>query len=401
MLQGILYDMAHNGVWGSIALMSLILLLVFCALYIVLCFIHKIYCSTYNLDKLKRFLVKGGKVRKVYIVIFRGLVVMLFFSTVAFAFCDWRVEKHNYVYITSSLAVSMSSEILFIKEIDYKKELWDQAENVQKLHISTSEPISEITQEIVEARMELFDYIYQTGGKVSGNNQIYTAEKSKELAAIRSIVSSMESKTLEEYEQEFEYWCELYKYYEYPSYLYQSSRAARDMLEVGRYDMDDQKLLKIASEAVYQGEIFLKYANRNINSKEQPIIKEAGDIAFLNGKVYYQLYMLSLNRENLRQYDKEFLVNAYVCMKQAKGKLTEDSVDYAKINYYIGNICEKMLEKIPNGSVYYMQMAEESLQYYNNAMRYLSEKDNYYSEESFMLQNIQNGIRTVESLLGK
>lgn len=317
---------------------------------------------------------------------------------IIFIFCDWRVDKHKRIYLDSPLAEPKDSDILFEKDTDAIDAEWMQVEYMQKLHLPENEIVSDITLEKIEARMEQFDAIYQTGNKASGNDRKYSPEKNKELENIRNVVSSMSAKNQDDYKREFEYWCELYKYYEYPSDIYQCSRAARDVLEVAHGTLDDQELLKFASESIYYSENFLGYANRNVSSKNHPIIKEVDDIAFNNGKVYYQLYLEAKKRQQLGKYDKEFLLSAYACMKQAEEEMAEDNVNYALVTYYIGNICELMAMEMPTDNEYYKKIVAESMNYYTKALECVEKIDNYYNEEINMRQNISDGLKTVGAL---
>ncbi|MCM1253682.1 MAG: hypothetical protein NC321_12740 [Clostridium sp.] len=394
-MRGMLYDMIHS-VWGMTALIAGGFTVSYCVFYIGLGLYYcwNKCCRERTLRGLRNFLVKNKHVRKehcIIINIFLGVCILAF---VIFIFKDWRVESHKYNYIHTSMAEQKNLNTLFSDETQVRIE---EKEYIGKLHIEL--PIVEITEERISMREAAFAEIYR-GGTLQPNLNVKSDLMTEEdMQRIRLAVNEMRSITFEEYQTEYEAWCTLFENIGLPSDLYQSSRAARDMLEVGRLQCDDTELLEIAAEAVYRGEQFLSYENRNINTKDAPVIIEVKDMLFYNGKVFYQLYLETETREELKKYQKDFIVNAYVCMVLAEKMMTEEDIEYAKVNYYIGNIGEKMLNEILRDNSIYIQIANEAKAHYETALSSMEKRVDYYDKESNMEKNCYDGITTLDDLL--
>jgi len=290
------------------------------------------------------------------------------------------------------MAEQKKLEILFQDEVQIEL---NENEDMRKLHIETEALLTEITEEEIGERKDLFRGIYKAGTELSGTNVELDSETEKEMTELRTKVDGTKSSTLAEYQQEFEDRSILFENEGLPSDLYQSGRAARDMIEVGRSECNDEKLIRTAAEAVYRGERFLGYKNRNIHTKENPVIIEAEDMLFYNGKVFYQLYLEAETREELKDYKKDFIVNAYACMVLAEEAITEEDTMYAIVNYYIGNIGEKMSKEIPEEDFFHEEIAEGASEHYATALRCLENRADYYDKESNMQKNCRDGIATL------
>lgn len=396
-MREILYDMTHNSIWGKIALIFSVSYVLYFVLYCIFSLFRKKNTKVRNWRKLGKIL-KITKPKDTHFFIICGIIIISF---IMFFICDWRVEHHEYDYIRTVLAEQTDLETLFTKELkeEHKNNEFESKEYMEKLHISEENPMAEITEENIEDRRKLFENIYQTGKKESGNDKNYNNTVTSWLQEIRDEVTNKKSVTVEEYIEEYEKWDILFDHYGLSSDLYQSSRAAKDALVKWDSSVSEEEMLEIAGDAIYKSEHFLEYEDRNIHKEGESIIIGIKDIAFSNGKVYSQLYTKSQDEEEIKKYDKEFLVNAYVSMVYAEKNISEKDVDYAKINYYIGDICEKMLDEISNEDKFYIETAKEALEHYRIASESLKMNPSYYKKESNMQQNIENGINKLEDLL--
>lgn len=396
-MREILYDMTHNSIWGIIALTSSGLYILYFASYCILSLLRKKCYKLHNSGKLRRFLIII-KPNDILFFIVCGVVII---SLIMFFLFDWRVERHKYDYIRTDLGKQTDLEILFKKEVyeEYEENVFESKEYMERLHISEENPMMEITKENIEDRKELFESIYQTGSTESGNGKVYNKIITSVLQKIRNVVSNKKSVTLDEYIKEYEKWNLLYNYYGLSSDLYQSSRSAKDALVKWDSSASEEEMLEIAGDAIYKSEHFLEYEDRNIHKEGESIIIGIKDIAFSNGKVYSQLYTKFQEKEEMKKYDKELLVNAYVSMFYAEKNISEEDADYAKINYYIGDICEKMLDEISNEDEFYKETAKEALEHYTTASESLEMNAGYYNQELNMQQNIENGKNKLEELL--
>ncbi len=394
MIREILYDMIHNSIWGKAALGLSAIYVLYFAVYCVLGLLHKKYYRVYDLRKWRKFLKKSVPKKKHIVII--GGVIFIFF--IMFLIFDWRVEHQEHDFISNALAEQTDLEVLFTKELKEENEVseFESKEYIERLHISEENPMMEITKNKIEDRYKLFESIYQIGGKESGNNKTITSWLQK----IREEVTNRKSVTLEEYIEEYEKWDILFEHYGLSSDLYQSSRSAKDALVKWDYSVSEEEMLEIAGDAIYKSEHFLEYKDRNIHEEGESIIIGIKDIAFSNGKVYSQLYMKSQNVAEIKQNDKELLVNAYVSMVYAEKEISEEDIDYAKVNYYIGDICEKMLGEISSEDILYIEIAKEALQHYEIALDSLKMNPGYYAQERNMQKNIENGINKLEGLVG-
>lgn len=392
-----LYDMVHS-VFGKITFCTAIICVAYVALYLILCFVHRLFCEIYDLSGLRKLLVKQGHVNVIHTYLLAGGISICVISYVVFLFKEWRVKSQEYEYETIDMAEQKEIEILFESEYAEVKDEPNFVEFMQKLHVSDADPMSEISMDKIEERRNVFVRIYQTGEEKSQIDESLDLQVRQTLERLQKEVTSKKATTIIEYEAEFKMWDNLYVLQKRPLYLYQSGRSAKDIVEKGHSHMELEALLRMSAEAVYRGESFLQYDDRNIATKEKPIVMEVQDIAFINGKIYYQLYEESKIRKELKAYDKEFLVNAYVCMLIAEENITEQEYDYAKINYYIGNLGQKMLFEISSESILYTQIGKCSYDHYCVALDLIT-LSNQYNREDNMEKNIKKGIRTICTLL--
>lgn len=402
----ILYDMVHRSWYGTIALIVGGLPLLYYALFWGLVCFWKFYNKKYDLRRLKEFLARNWKIKTIFFRISVILWIICIVMFVLFLFKDWRVEHKKYNYIPTKMAEQKSLDVLFINEIqidvDEIRDLHEtqtelkKNEIMQKLHAVAESPMTKITEEEIKNRIDIFAARYRVETKATDINidlDIGTEEEIK----IELKQNSKKSETFLKYWEEYEDWSESFTNNDLSSDLYQMSRAARDMLEVGRLECDDEELLEIAAEAVYGSEIFLERGDWNVNTRDNPVIIETKDVLFHNGKVFYQLYSEAETREELKQYRNEFIVNAYVCMFLAGEIITENDIEYAKVNYYIGNIREKMMSAIPTEDLFYRDNINEALCHYRIALDSLENRPDYYDKENNMKENCQAGINTLNN----
>lgn len=394
MVREILYDMIHNSICGKGALGLCVSYMLYLAVYCVFCLFYK----KYDLRRWRKFFKKIAP-KKIHILIIGGLVIIFF---IIFLLFDWRVNHQEHGFIRNDLAEQKDLEVLFTNEPREENDVNEFAskEYIKRLHISEENPMLEITKDNIEARYELFKNIYKIGEKKTGNGRKYNKRITNWLQKIRTEVTNQKSDTLEKYIEEYEKWNILFKYSGLSSDLYQSSRSAKDALVKWDYFTNEEGMLDIAGDAIYESECFLQYEDRDIHKEGESIIIGIKEIAFSNGKVYCQLYMKSQNQEELKKNDKELIVNAYVSMVYAAKEVFEEDIDYAKVNYYIGYICEKMLDEISNEATLYMEIAKEALQHYEIASDSLKMYQGYYLQEYNMQKNIENGINRLENLVG-
>ena len=393
-MREILYDMIHNSIWGIISLIAGGFLLLYCALFMGLRYIWTHYHQQYDLSKLKGILAKNenGEIRKIHSVIFVTALILCIVMFVLFLFKDWRAEHQDYNYIKTKMAEHKSLSILFLNEIQI--ELNENAD-MRKLHIAIGSPMTEITEKEIKNRIDIFKTIYHDGAKTSVTDINPASETEEDMQENGLQITGTKSELFMKYHDEYEKSSTLFTDKELPSDLYQMGRSARDMLEVGRSECDDEELLKIAAEAVYRSECFLGYDTPNVNTEENPVIIEAKDVLFNNGKVFYQLYLEAETREELKEYRNDFIVNAYVCMFLAGEEITENDTAYAKVNYYIGNTREKMLSEISIEDLLYKEIARDASEHYEIALISLKNRPDHYDKESNMKKNCQNGIQTL------
>lgn len=295
----------------------------------------------------------------------------------------------EFTYLKTSLAEQTSLEVLFSPE---ETEDWQLSECFQKLHIEEKFLNMEITEEAVDFFMDVVEALYQNGHRTMLPAKEADEEERARLKKTRKQVTEFKAATEEEYKQEAEGWYDLYEYSGRSVDLYQSSRALKDALEVGA-NKDFEAMLRIAADAVNRSERFLEFEDRNINTKENAIVKNAGDIALSNAKVYWQLARRSkIGNEEERAYTNAFLMLAYACAGQAEQQMDIGHRDYAKALYYKGNTGEQILKRISQESPLYQEMGEQVLRDYESALSCLISRPGYYNQEEAMEKNINNGI---------
>lgn len=392
-MREILYDMIHNSMYGTIALIAGGCLLFYCALFLGAGIVWRCYYQKKDLSCLKRILMKGNKIRNIHYVIVGVALLICVVMFILFLFKDWRVEHQHFQYIQTHMAEQKSLDILFSNEIEI--EINDNKE-LRKLHIAIGSPTAEITETEIEKRIEVFTGIYQAEIENANAGIESDFETEAGMQENKWNISGTKSNIFVKYLEEYYYWSKLFTKSRLPSDLYQSSRAARDMLEVGRFQCNDEELLEIAAEAVYRSELFLEYGSPNINTEDNPVMIEKKDVLLNNGKVFYQLYTEAETREELMLYRNDFIMNAYVCMLLAGDEVTEGDVQYAKVNYYIGNTGETMLSRVSNEALY-EKIRKDASEHYKKALRGLDSRPDYYDKEHNMAENCRNGISTLDN----
>lgn len=421
-----LHDITHNGIWGMAMVFSSVIFLGYLVLISLFWIMQKIcrkrieswknickvrkrissckncgrksFCKT-SRKRWKRIgtflsaimLNNRGHFREIHIVILAAVLLICIGNGIGFAAWERNVEENRYVFLYTSLGTQTDSEVLFLKQ---ETEIWKEKEYAQKLHILEEKNYTEITEENVYYYQILLKDAYQEGEK-----SCKLVEDSSAMAILREEVQGKKSNTLDEYKEEFAGWNKLYENSGRPKDLYHCGRTGGDILEVGISRLTDDELWEYSSAAVYDKEIFLQYKDRNINTAEIPVIREIKDIAFLNAKVYYQLAEQAVVRERFRPYRNDFWMLAYTCILEAEDEVTEADKDYVKVNYYAGNIEEKMLNYIPSGTPFYATIGESALEHYSIVLEGLEKNPGYYDIEENMQKNTEDGIRTLKELL--
>lgn len=388
-MRGMLYDMIHTGIYGTISLFACGFALLYYALLCGIAFFYNHFHKKFNLAGIKRFQEKNGNTRKIHLKIIFGFLALGAVMFVLFLFKEWKVKEQDYDYIRTEMGEEISLDSLFLDEPQVELE---DDEDLRKLHIKMESPMTEITKIEIDKRVDVFSTVYQ-----EPDTESRKSTETKEFQGNGLEINGVKSEEFRNYLNEYEEWNAAFADSGLSSDLYQSSRAARDMLEVGRSECSDDELLAIGAEAVYRSERFLEYGNWNVNTEEAPVIVERKDVLFLNSKVFYQLYQESEIRAELKMYSNEFLINAYVCMFLAEEVVSKEDVEYAEVNYYLGNIGEKMLGKVSKEDSFYKDTKEDSLKYYNEALSCLRNKPDYYDKESNMENNCRKGITTLKN----
>lgn len=311
---------------------------------------------------------------------------------VSWALIQKRVYQETLVYRKTSLTKQTPVETLFSQE---ETGDWQLSEWLQKLHIHEYEAIGdEITEDSLDYFETVVQTIYRNGQEPTQSAAHADKKETRYLQSIRKEVILPHKNTREAYLKEAQQWNTLYQSSNSPVDLYHSGRSIVDALEVGTRVFE--KILPNGAEAVYRLETFLTFENRNINSKHDPIYKNAEDIAFLDGKVYCQLAQSAkIGSKEERQYYSCLLMMAYSCMVHAKSEMSPDHKDYALTVYYVGYISEEMLKKIPKSADLYSKIGQTAYQHYDEADVLLKSGEGYYKEEEVMRKNITNGLEAL------
>ena len=302
-----------------------------------------------------------------------------------------RNHHDNFEYIDNPLAVQKDIGMLFDKEEIGEEDTQNITKYLQKMHVRTDSDEKNITQEGLDYYCELIDGTY-TGGSQPTQKQENT---NVDNVQIRIKAERFQADGYQDYLEEASLWEQLFDESHLPSDLYQYSRALKDAVDVG-YDMKPEEMLFVASEAISTSEDFLKYEDRNING-EKEIIINVEDIGVMNGKSYYQLAERSAIG-SLKEWTDSFWMLSYACMNRSSNLIDESNKNYAKVHYYIGNICERMLERIANDNLY-KKIGKQALSHYRLAKKALKRKKNYYNVEDQMQEHIKSGIKTVKGRL--
>lgn len=185
-----------------------------------------------------------------------------------------------------------------------------------------------------------------------------------------------------------------------PACLYQLGRALTDAV-LTHPELGFEVLFHTAADAVAVGEQFLTYEDRDI-ADDEPLILHAGNIALLNGKLYWTLANYLEVRGLPEEYEGylDCLYAAGVqCVKCGRDQTSLEDPIYATLTYYLGNFSEKMLGRISKGTQgeFYDRIGRDALAYYEEAEALLRQGTGYLSE-NHMDRNIQDGINTLNGL---
>lgn len=180
--------------------------------------------------------------------------------------------------------------------------------------------------------------------------------------------------------------------------LYQSGRAIGDALEQNCF-WEWREALFLGSEAVKRTELFLSLKKQNRNRIRDERHISAKDIAFNNGKTYSNLADIScVDSENGREYYRTFLILAYVHMLVCEMRINRENVDYAIVQYYLGNIGERILKNGNLEKTFESWMLKSSKEHYENALTAFEKGKKDYHREKNICKNIRNGLDTLKAL---
>ena len=416
-----LHDMA-NSIFGIIALLAGFLCVSYIAIFMLAGFYYKKNKGNRKLrkkiKKIKSILTKEGKIRKIHLTIGAVLSAVSVLCGLLFLVFDWRYADTEYKYVKNKIATQKEISELFKisqeNEVVQSGEEQNEAEGGEDSHRLSDVPeevliklhiLGEGTPEITESSISYYEKMtipfYRMGNLTVDSNVELDEDTLHTMRETRQGIEELDSNSLDDSLSLFQKWDILYQNNHSPRCLYHSARAARDVVEIGHYELETGNLVNMAAEAIYRDEEFLKYGAINLNSVEEPVIMDVHDMAFYNGKTYYQLYVEAANRVELKKYRNDFLLLAYACMCRAEEEITQDHVDYARVQYYMGNISERMVCEISRDKEdeLYREMGKSAMQHYKCAMDSIVARENYYSCESRMYTNTLRGINTVGELL--
>lgn len=379
-----LYQIIYNSLKGSMILFGIISLPYFCIYGLLFKKLPKPLKSFLNNRKLRKTVLLSGVA---FMVTNLFLIGMLSCRSIL----SRGEDEEELTYIRNSIAVQKSIDMLFINEPEDD----EMIKCLQKMHVKIEAEEKSISSAGLDYYTDLIEEIYVNGSQETKRQK----GNDKGVGDKRRKAEKYNAQTSEDYLEEAGLWKQLFDDSSLPSDLYQYSRALKDAVEKGS-EMEMLEMLDIASEAIDKGEEFLRYGDRNINGEEKKIFINAEDMAFTNGKIYYQLAERFANgTKEEREWVDSLWMLSYSCMLQADALINEDSVNYAKVKYYMGNICEHMLKRIFRADDLYFTIGREALSNYDSAQKALEQKENYYEVEGSMENNIRNGMETVKGLL--
>lgn len=306
-------------------------------------------------------------------------------------------EDEKLIYEASPLAEQRPVESLFDsqrpEEEEEEEEEASYPSTLEKLHILSLFVGVETSQSMLSAYRDEMKPFYKNG--------IGTPPKEPLLPEWFDMDSGPYAALSEAARDDIEEQVEKCSNYTNPANLYQLERALTDgaLLEYSRLDFED--LLDIAADAIACGELFLTYANRNINSEKEPVFINAEDVALLNGKLYWLLGDCVEHGnvpQEYRQYKNSFYAAGFQCMALGREQIDESDLDYAKMSYYMGNLSERMLIGLAEKDVFFHELGDDSMRYYEKALNLLENGSVKYHTEENMEHNIQKGISTLKGL---
>ena len=310
-------------------------------------------------------------------------------------------RPENQIFIQTPIASQMKPEALFEKHLDKKPEKTKLESDfdswLEKLHIESRYTGAELSAEMLAFYQNLLEPYYQEGDQQSPEPDL-SEDESEMIQEIRDKAAMTLSRTVGDFDQEYQEWAYVYEKAKDLKALYQSSRAIGDAF------MEDENpswknLFYRASEAVSRGEEFLRFADRSITYKADSKIIYGSDIAFVNGKIYYRLSELAGSfGETGKSYRNSMMALSRACMNIALKTTDRENKRYAVLCYYLGNMDEKIVKALPENSPITEKMIREGLYYYREAQTVLEEGKTSYDKEENMRVNIEAGIATLIDL---
>lgn len=330
----------------------------------------------------------GGKWHQYVLAVAIGILLLI---PVAQAKTLKRDEK--LVYIERNYTVQRPVEDLFTpQQPEEVEEKWPPAAVLQRLHIPKNLVGVALNQAMLDHYAVQFEPIYKNGRAVSPVGPILP----KWIDLDTFPYDAMDNTAAESIYAEGEK-CKNSR----PACLYHLDRALVDVV-LTHPEFDFEVLFNTAADAVAAGEQFLTYNDRNI-ADDNSIIKNAGDIALSNGKVYWTLANYLEIRDMPEEYEGYvncFYVAGFQCVKCGRDQTDQENPIYAMLTYYMGNFSEKMLARISKETQgeFYDRIGEEALLYYEEAQMLLEQRPDIYLMENRMSRNIQSGINTLHEL---
>lgn len=383
----IIRSVIESKTFSALMKISGIGLLACLAAFVILCFLGFFFipprykCAT---RVFKNLFIRIKRVSKLY-----KYAVCLYVLCAAIAFWVNRFSlpeagKQKTIYLQTELATQKEIELLFLQEFT-DDDGWKESESLLKLHVEEGFINSAISKEMFDYYEELFSEIYKNGTKVE-------LVKGADLKGEAKNYSSLEN----EYLKEADRWKSSYDLTQNSACLYQYGRALNDaaMTIRGVAFMD---MLEIAADAIFIEELFLSFNDRNINGNE-PIIMNVEDISFMNGKLYLHAAVSASAGGEEKEYENCLLVEAYTCIEQGLSQIDRQNDMYALLTYYLGNIGERMLWRIPKEDPLYQIIGNKVLKNYMEALELVEENPDFYVTEKNMQKNLKDGISTLNQL---
>ncbi|MDE5909056.1 MAG: hypothetical protein K2H52_10020 [Lachnospiraceae bacterium] len=385
----VIYRIWNNDVFGFILRLSIAGLLLYVITLLTLCFVNR-FLFFHNCKKAAKVLRNVLKCKKAHMLITVILGGGLLISPLICLFDLSMAQEQEYIYIHTELAEQKDINRLFPKRIsESESDAWKESESLLKLHVEEGFLNAEISKGMFKYYKDLFSKIYG-GTKIESDEGTEVLEKqNEEMKTYFSINNG--------YLSEARGWKDQYESNGDSASLYQYGRALNDAaMTIG--EIPFMVMLEIAADAISSEEKFLSYDDRNINGDE-PIIINAENVSLMNGKLYlYIAIRAEAGGEEEKSYINCFLVEAYTCIEQGRLQIDTDDELYALLTYYLGNIGETMLWKIPVNDNLYKVIGNEALENYENALELIENNPDFYIKEDNMEKNINDGIATLNQL---